>query len=139
MKTYSEKLKDPRWQRKRLEIMERDNFTCTECGDNKNTLNVHHWNYSKEPWDAKNEDLSTVCRSCHELIEARKKNNLPTRAGHGYRFLNDNEIIENGDEWFAAGRGYIKFGKAIGSKYRKTDWVDFPAVFRLPCARKPIY
>jgi len=26
--TYSEKLKDPRWQKKRLEILSRDNFTC---------------------------------------------------------------------------------------------------------------
>lgn len=72
MKTYSEKLKDPRWQRKRLEIMQRDNFTCTQCGDKTDTQNVHHWQYSKEPWDAKNEDLTTVCRSCHQEIEKCK-------------------------------------------------------------------
>jgi len=72
MKTYSEKLKDPRWQRKRLEIMQRDNFTCTQCGDTSTTQNVHHWQYSKEPWDAKNGDLTTVCRSCHEEIEQCK-------------------------------------------------------------------
>jgi hypothetical protein len=72
MKTYSEKLKDPRWQRKRLEIMQRDNFKCTQCGDTSTTQNVHHWQYSKEPWDAKNEDLTTVCRSCHEEIEQCK-------------------------------------------------------------------
>ena len=72
MKTYSEKLKDPRWQRKRLEIMQRDNFTCTQCGDTTDTQNVHHWQYSKEPWVAKNEDLTTVCRSCHEEIEQCK-------------------------------------------------------------------
>lgn len=72
MKTYSEKLKDPRWQRKRLEIMQRDNFKCTQCGDTSTTQNVHHWQYSKEPWDAKNEDLTTVCRFCHEEIEQCK-------------------------------------------------------------------
>lgn len=72
MKTYAEKLRDPRWQRKRLEIMQRDNFTCTQCGDTTDTQNVHHWQYSKEPWDAKNEDLTTVCRSCHEEIEKCK-------------------------------------------------------------------
>ena len=69
MKTYSEKLKDPRWQRKRLEIMQRDNFTCTQCGDKHSTLNVHHWEYAKEPWDAKKIDLSTVCVTCHKNIE----------------------------------------------------------------------
>ena len=69
MKTYSEKLRDPRWQRKRLEIMQRDNFTCTQCGNKSEIQNIHHWQYSKEPWSAKNQDLTTVCRSCHEEIE----------------------------------------------------------------------
>ena len=30
MSDYVEKLKDPRWQRKRLEIMQRDGFRCRE-------------------------------------------------------------------------------------------------------------
>lgn len=42
---YSEKLKDPRWQKKRLEILNRDEFACRFCGDNKSTLNVHHISY----------------------------------------------------------------------------------------------
>lgn len=72
MKTYSEKLRDPRWQRKRLEVMERDSFKCTQCGDKKSTLNIHHWKYTKNPWDAPNSDLSTVCESCHKEIEESK-------------------------------------------------------------------
>jgi 5-methylcytosine-specific restriction endonuclease McrA len=32
-KTYSELLKSPKWQKKRLEIMSRDKFTCKKCGD----------------------------------------------------------------------------------------------------------
>lgn len=31
MKTYYELLKDPRWQRKRLEVMQRANFECEDC------------------------------------------------------------------------------------------------------------
>lgn len=73
MKTYTEKLKDPRWQRKRLEIMERDSFKCTQCSDKKSTLNIHHWKYTKNPWDAPSSDLSTVCESCHKDIEFSKK------------------------------------------------------------------
>ena len=98
MKTYSEKLKDPRWQRKRLEIMERDNFTCTECGDKKSTLNVHHWNYSKEPWDAKNEDLTTLCHLCHNKIEYCKDLTKDFLRQSDFRnlVLNSNKIlIEN--------------------------------------------
>ena len=66
-KTYSEKLKDPRWQRKRLEILSRDNFTCRHCKDSQETLHVHHLKYHKEPWDVDSEYLITLCEWCHEL------------------------------------------------------------------------
>ncbi len=31
--TYAEKLKKKKWKAKRLEILERDNFTCSKCGN----------------------------------------------------------------------------------------------------------
>jgi hypothetical protein len=67
-KTYSDKLKDPRWQKKRLEILDRDNFTCKACGDTQETLNVHHIFYlpHKEPWDIPSGFLVTLCESCHK-------------------------------------------------------------------------
>jgi hypothetical protein len=67
--TYSEKLKDPRWQKKRLEILQRDNWTCQQCCDTESTLHVHHRRYlpGKEPWDIPNEYLVTLCESCHEF------------------------------------------------------------------------
>lgn len=70
-KSYAEKLKDPRWQRKRLEIMERDGFACVKCGSKDQTLNVHHGYYEKgkEPWDYKSNTLWTVCQACHEQIQ----------------------------------------------------------------------
>lgn len=72
---YSEKLRDPRWQKKRLEIMERDTFSCQRCGDTKSTLNVHHlWYEPKtEPWDYNEECFITLCEDCHtEETECRK-------------------------------------------------------------------
>lgn len=66
--TYSEKLKDPRWQKKRLKIMERDNFTCVICTDQQTTLHIHHMKYSGNPWDAPDSDLITVCKFCHHFI-----------------------------------------------------------------------
>jgi len=63
---YSEKLRDPRWQRKRLEVMERDKFTCLACDDTKSTLNVHHMQYHGDPWDAPMGALETLCEKCHE-------------------------------------------------------------------------
>lgn len=42
---YSDKLKDPRWQKKRLEILTRDEWTCQICFDTESTLVVHHQKY----------------------------------------------------------------------------------------------
>lgn len=65
---YSEKLKDPRWQKKRLEIFNRDEWYCRLCQDNEQTLHVHHLFYQKgkEPWEYENEYLITLCSNCHE-------------------------------------------------------------------------
>lgn len=69
---YTEKLKDPRWQRKRLEILQRDNFSCTCCGDNKSTLHVHHVKYNGEPWEVDSSLLITLCSECHLIHEFYK-------------------------------------------------------------------
>jgi HNH endonuclease len=68
MSEYSEKLKDPRWQKKRLEIMERDKFTCQYCQHDDLTLTVHHKMYDKklEPWEYPDNMLITLCESCHK-------------------------------------------------------------------------
>lgn len=63
---YSDKLRDPRWQRKRLEAMQRDDFTCQACRSKTQTLNVHHFRYNGNPWDAALADLETLCETCHE-------------------------------------------------------------------------
>lgn len=68
-KTYSEKLTDPRWQKKRLEILNRDNWTCTKCGEKNDTLHVHHFQYHGEPWEIDNSLLVTLCKRCHYLTE----------------------------------------------------------------------
>ena len=39
---YSEKLRDPRWQKRRLEILERDAWQCQACLSTAKTLHVHH-------------------------------------------------------------------------------------------------
>lgn len=73
---YKEQLQDPRWQKKRLDIMNRDNFTCVGCGDKDKTLHVHHYTYvkSKKVWDYKNSFLVTLCSKCHELIHEINNN-----------------------------------------------------------------
>lgn len=69
---YSDKLKDPRWQKKRLEIFKRDDFTCQKCSDKKTTLCVHHLKYNGDPWKSNNDDLITLCEHCHDVVEVFK-------------------------------------------------------------------
>jgi len=63
----SEKLKDPRWQKLRLEVFDRDEWACQGCGDSENTLNVHHTYYEalKEPWEYPLRSFVTLCEECH--------------------------------------------------------------------------
>ena len=64
---YHEKLKDPRWQKRRLEVFERDHWTCKSCGEKEKTLCVHHIFYlpKYEPWDIPIGLLITFCEDCH--------------------------------------------------------------------------
>jgi hypothetical protein len=72
--TYAEKLKDPRWQKKRLEIFQRDKFRCMECLSDEKSLQVHHIAYKgKDPWDTPNKFLITYCEGCHKNEEEKLK------------------------------------------------------------------
>lgn len=71
---YIELLRHPFWQRKRLEIFQRDDFTCRKCMDKISNLQVHHVYYqpNKMPWDYPNEALITLCEVCHAKAEFSK-------------------------------------------------------------------
>jgi hypothetical protein len=72
-KTYAEKLKDPRWQRKRLEVFSRDNFRCRICQDHERTLHLHHIKYTtKDPWDEPDSNLRTICERCHSEVHNKE-------------------------------------------------------------------
>lgn len=73
-KSYSEKLRDPRWQKLRLKILERDEWACALCEGCDVTLHVHHKLYraGADPWDYPENELVTLCHDCHETVEAMK-------------------------------------------------------------------
>lgn len=81
---YSEKLKDPRWQKKRLEILSRDNFKCQCCGSGEKELHVHHKQYSAtgNPWDIGNWALISLCYECHNIEEWLKSQNRKSDLTH---------------------------------------------------------
>jgi len=94
--TYSEKLRDPRWQKMRLLIMSRDSFACTICKDTKSTLNVHHIHYelNVNPWEYEPESLRTLCSTCHhtEHKTNAKANTIKELVYMVKRYLTSDEI-----------------------------------------------
>jgi hypothetical protein len=97
---YSDLLKHPKWQKKRLLILNRDEFTCQSCSSKETTLHVHHFQYehNKKPWEYEDDNFITLCEKCHEKEEFLKKftsgqmqylNNL------GFLYIDIYEIIHH--------------------------------------------
>jgi 5-methylcytosine-specific restriction endonuclease McrA len=75
--TYPEQLKSPMWQKKRLQIFERDKFTCQICLDTETQLQVHHKTYDKKyqtlAWEYPDYVYQTLCADCHKAITEHLK------------------------------------------------------------------
>lgn len=76
---YLEQYKNPKWQKLRLKILERDNWACQKCGDDESQLQVHHrrYIYGKKVWKYKEFDLITLCSDCHK----EEKDSMKERMG----------------------------------------------------------
>jgi hypothetical protein len=74
MATYSELLRDPRWQKIRLKKLEAADWRCERCMDAETTLNVHHKRYVKGrmPWEYDEAELAVLCEPCHEAEHESK-------------------------------------------------------------------
>ena len=64
---------DPRWQQKRLRIMERDGWCCVSCGDMRSMLAVHHKVYRGRVWEALDDELQALCDACHAALGKHPK------------------------------------------------------------------
>src|SRR4051794_36351337 len=105
MTKYADLLRDPRWQRKRLEILKRDDFRCQACHDDSSTLNVHHcyYEYDNDPWDYEDKSLVTLCESCHSTetkdISGAKKQLHNAMARHGFQSTHLDCIADGFANW----------------------------------------
>ena len=72
-KPYWEKLKDQRWQKKRLELLENAGWRCQSAYCDNNDLHaelqVHHRLYLRntEPWDYPDWAYRVLCDDCHKI------------------------------------------------------------------------
>lgn len=66
--TYTEQLAHPKWQKRRLGMLNAANWSCSQCGCDDVTLHVHHKQYVKGrmAWEYEDSDLAVLCKKCHE-------------------------------------------------------------------------
>jgi hypothetical protein len=108
---YAEKLTDPRWQKKRLKVFERDEWACVYCKDTTLTLHVHHEKYEGEnPWDTDDDYLKTVCEKCHSFIGFIRAGNVEMVIDR----LTKIKSITNRDNYLFAFSFHDKNGKFVG-------------------------
>lgn len=71
---YLEMLRSPKWQKKRLEILQKHDFKCDECGERDRELQVHHCWYEKGkmPWDYPDECFKVQCDTHHKMWHEEK-------------------------------------------------------------------
>lgn len=99
MTTYREKLLDPRWQKKRLEVFDKAKFACENCGADDKTLHVHHVYYDRdcEPWEYEDSALIALCKDCHDVehlaLKESKEAFIKILADIGARTSSDIDMI----------------------------------------------
>ena len=85
--SYRELLKDPRWIKRRNEILSRDNNTCQFCGCQDKYMHVHHkqyWN-GHLPWEYPDNMLVTLCEDCHSFMHQYKDKDCSIEIGQVYK------------------------------------------------------
>ena len=72
---YAKLLKHPKWQKKRLRILERAGWRCEICRSGDRCLHVHHGYYvfGRAPWEYEDSTLYALCDLCHEPAEPLRK------------------------------------------------------------------
>lgn len=60
--------KNPKWQKKRLEIMQSKGFKCEWCESIDKELHTHHIIYEKGKriWEYEDTNFMLLCKDCHE-------------------------------------------------------------------------
>jgi len=68
--SYGDLLRDPRWQKKRLEMLEAAGWKCSGCEKTTETLHVHHVHYRRGamPWEYDASELRVLCETCHTNV-----------------------------------------------------------------------
>lgn len=122
---YRAQYRDPRWQKLRLKVFERDGFVCKECGRDDQQLHAHHKRYIRgwKVWEYPVWMLVTLCDDCHagahdgqglwfEVVADQLLQLAPDGdcLGHLSYALSLAESVDDGDWIGPAGLSYIEWG-----------------------------
>lgn len=104
--SYAQKLLDPRWQKKRLEVLDAADWACEVCGDAQTTLHVHHKQYIKgrEPWEYDKDQLAALCKCCHDT----------THGAHDILMDVVSRLPIDGMKWIDRGKAAALLAGAMG-------------------------
>lgn len=128
--SYSDQLKHPNWQRKRLEVLESAGWCCQRCRAGEVTLHVHHRAYVKGrmAWEYEGSELEALCKDCHEGEHADQEifatlGPLLQGAGHGGA---ERAFVSA----LALACGAIEPGKLSGGNVSGSYWMEHIDAFR---------
>ena len=73
--SYQDDMKTATWQKRRLMLLERDNWKCKthDCKGQSSQLEIHHIDYipGNKIWEYPDDMLITLCRDCHSREQER--------------------------------------------------------------------
>ena len=137
--SYDEYIHSEEWQKRRLQILKRDNYQCQRCGSAKQ-LRVHHIHYPEVYGEEPDEDLITLCDSCHTFVHKSDIQEKQKKASSN----NYNRFrAEQGRNWanMAKCRDFIYGGrenmcsldllKDSAERYARSHGVDYVPVMQL--------
>ena len=122
-RAYGDKLLDPRWQKRRLEILNRDSWKCQGCFATEKTLHVHHEWYAKsgDPWDVPDAALMALCEAApsDELLGVMAADFV-----YSLLYQHADTFLEDIDR---AARGHPRFRSALAAATSLTSWKANPS------------
>lgn len=109
---YWKKLQDPRWQRKRLEMLDDAGWKCQTCGAEDRRLEVHHICYRKgaEPWEYEQHELRVLCSEHHERLHEEVNPSMLNLASQ----LDPDVSLELVDRIFSALNRRVSLDRKLG-------------------------
>lgn len=121
--TYSEKLRDPRWQRRRLEKLNASDWKCDKCSTPHVTLHVHHVRYigGREPWEYADDELQVLCSQCHSGEHPNKPSSRDKRrAKSGERYTKLSNAVGRDSRLSYCARGILLMASTHSANWKFT-------------------